>query len=64
MDSSVRFFSQDIVTSISKKETVKNGRCFNPDSSKCGGFSAMNELEKKSKKQSNNKIKRFQKNKY
>ena len=41
IDSSVRFFAQDVVTSTNKRETVKNGRWFKPDSDNVSGFSAI-----------------------
>lgn len=41
IDSKVRFFCQDITTSATPKDNVKNGRWFKPDQYNCGGFSAI-----------------------
>lgn len=39
--SGVRFFCQDVTTSETKKESVKNGRWFKPNQNRCNYFSAV-----------------------
>ncbi len=41
VDSNVRFFCQDVVTSTTKLESVTNGRWFKPNESNCFSFSAI-----------------------
>ena len=41
MESNVRFFCQDVTTSDTKKQNVKNGRWFIPNANNCDWFSAI-----------------------